>query len=126
MEAHRTAIEKLESLGIRHQGGGAGRSGGFFIMIDLSPFLPPPALRHPSEPQKDPHADEERLFTRLLQEHKIYIAPGSTYHYPVPGFFRLTFSVPPDHLDLGLQRLAYFVQHFDPMPPLSDLHISQK
>jgi len=126
MEAHRTAIEKLESLGIRHQGGGAGRSGGFFIMIDLSPFLPPPAFRHPSEPQKDPYVDEERLFTRLLQEHKIYIAPGSTYHYPVPGFFRLTFSVPPDHLDLGLQRLARFVQHFDPMPPLSDLHISQK
>ncbi|KNZ52519.1 hypothetical protein VP01_3546g1 [Puccinia sorghi] len=124
--AHTRAIEKLERIGIRHDGGLAGRSGGgFFIvecssrMIDLSPFLPPSTVA-------SRHAAEERLFTQLLQEHKVYIAPGSTYHYPVPGFFRLTFSVLPDHLDLGLQRLAHFVKLFLPIPPISDLHLSQK
>lgn len=32
-------------------------------------------------------------------------APGSAYHHKTPGWFRVTFSVPPENLEAGLERL---------------------
>lgn len=37
--------------------------------------------------------------------HPLPVAPGAQYHHPQPGFFRLTFSVEPKALQVGLARV---------------------
>lgn len=100
-EAYEYATSRLRSLGIKHEHSNAG----FCIMIDLSRYLP--KLCEPDQ------IKEESCFLKLLNEHKLLIAPGMLYHYPKPGFFRLTFTVPRDQLNLGLERLTDFVHSFD-------------
>ncbi|KAA1108789.1 hypothetical protein PGT21_025702 [Puccinia graminis f. sp. tritici] len=123
LKAHQTVTEKLKELKIDYNNPS---NGGFFLMIDLSRYL-----REPSDLNKDKQTAgvsrtaEEMLFQILLKEYKIYMAPGNVYNYPKPGFFRLTFTVPPDHLDLGLQRLARFMESYETLPPMSNLQISR-
>ncbi|EFP93298.2 uncharacterized protein PGTG_19066 [Puccinia graminis f. sp. tritici CRL 75-36-700-3] len=123
LKAHQTVTEKLKELKIDYNNPS---NGGFFLMIDLSRYL-----REPSDLNKDKQTaggsrtEEEKLFQILLKEYKIYMAPGNVYNYPKPGFFRLTFTVPPDHLDLGLQRLARFMESYETLPPMSNLQISR-
>lgn len=45
------------------------------------------------------------LFLHLL-ESGVYIAPGNFYKYHKSGFFRLTFTVEPDIMQVGLDRLG--------------------
>ncbi|KAK8845419.1 hypothetical protein IAR55_006132 [Kwoniella newhampshirensis] len=48
---------------------------------------------------------EKKVFQRLL-DGGVYIAPGTAYHYHIPGWYRVTFSVPRDNLIVGLERIA--------------------
>ncbi|PLW30899.1 hypothetical protein PCASD_15478 [Puccinia coronata f. sp. avenae] len=126
LNAHQRVVEKLKSLGISHN---TPANAGFFLMIDMSKYLSGasnPINKEEGSDKEGSQAEEEKLLTRLLKEYKIYISPGSAYNYPKPGFFRLTFAVPPDQLDLGLQRLARFIRDFEGIPPIADLSISRR
>ncbi|KAL0243943.1 hypothetical protein I308_105206 [Cryptococcus tetragattii IND107] len=49
-------------------------------------------------------ATEKQIFQKLL-DGGVYIAPGSAYHYHIPGWYRVTFSVARDNLIIGLGRI---------------------
>ncbi|CEH14836.1 1-aminocyclopropane-1-carboxylate synthase, and related proteins [Ceraceosorus bombacis] len=66
---------------------------GHFLLIDFASRL---ASRS---------AKEEEQMTAKLIEHGVYVAPGAQYHHPVPGWFRLTFSMEPHALKVGLSRI---------------------
>jgi len=59
-------------------------SAGLTVMINLS------SLCHTFD-------DEQGLSYRLVHQAKVYLQPGQVFHYPNPGWFRLTFS---DHEDV--------------------------
>jgi aspartate/methionine/tyrosine aminotransferase len=42
---------------------------------------------------------------RLLEEHRVAVAPGEGFGANGLGFARLSLATPDDRLDLGLQRL---------------------
>lgn len=50
-------------------------------------------------------ADEEKRIFQKLLDGGVYVAPGSGYHNPVPGWYRITFSVARDNLDVGLKKM---------------------
>ncbi|POW20796.1 hypothetical protein PSHT_03083 [Puccinia striiformis] len=122
-KAHQMVTDSLKQLKISFNNPS---NGGFFLMIDLSRYIDSNDDEKETEGGTNNTA-EERLFERLLKECKIYIAPGKVYNYPKPGFFRLTFTVPSDQLELGLKRLARFMESFESSaPPISNLSISEK
>lgn len=49
-------------------------------------------------------AEEKRTFQRLL-DGGVYVAPGTAYHNPQAGWFRITFSVSRDNLEVGLAKI---------------------
>ncbi|ODO01973.1 hypothetical protein L198_02704 [Cryptococcus wingfieldii CBS 7118] len=49
-------------------------------------------------------ATEKNIFQRLLDS-GVYIAPGTAYHYDVPGWYRITFTVARKNLVTGLERI---------------------
>ncbi|WAQ82160.1 hypothetical protein PtA15_2A475 [Puccinia triticina] len=122
-QAYQTVTDRLNKLKIKYN---KPSNGGFFLMIDLSRYLrnPPDTNNKDQQSEESAIIQEEKLFTTLLTEYKTYLAPGNVYHYPKPGFFRLTFTVPADQLDLGLQRLSQFMESFETLPALSNLQIS--
>ena len=48
---------------------------------------------------------EQALWKRMIHN-GIYLSPGFAYHVHQPGYFRLTFALPWDTLEIGLQRLV--------------------
>ncbi|KAL1405968.1 hypothetical protein Q8F55_007650 [Vanrija albida] len=52
----------------------------------------------------DDAAEEKRVFQKLL-DGGVYIAPGSAYHNPIAGWYRITFSVSRDLLMVGLDKM---------------------
>ncbi|KAL0089655.1 pyridoxal phosphate-dependent transferase [Phycomyces blakesleeanus] len=72
---------------------------GHFVFIDLRPFLiqknggKPPTLK-----------DEQELWQTLL-DNGVYVAPGEAFRTKEHGFFRITFPLRSDLLELGLDRL---------------------
>lgn len=61
--------------------------GGLYVVGDL--FKSPPQL-----------SSADHIRTDCQRQ-----APGSAYHHKTPGWFRVTFSVPPENLEAGLKRL---------------------
>ncbi|ORY25180.1 pyridoxal phosphate-dependent transferase [Naematelia encephala] len=49
-------------------------------------------------------ATEKKVFQKLL-DGGVYIAPGTAYHHNVAGWYRLTFSVARDNLEVGLGKI---------------------
>ncbi|KAK1926199.1 pyridoxal phosphate-dependent transferase [Papiliotrema laurentii] len=47
---------------------------------------------------------EKKVFQTLL-DGGVYIAPGTAYHHTVPGWYRVTFSVSRDNLEVGLGKI---------------------
>lgn len=81
---------------------------GFFLMVDFS--KPAGVVHHKDKGDKEEDEDEEegrkkeaKFVDRLLDE-GVFIAPGTQYHHPIPGWFRFTFSMPPATLKLALKR----------------------
>lgn len=52
--------------------------------------------------------EEKKVFQKLL-DGGVYVAPGSAYHNPVAGWYRITISVARDNLDMGLQRIEHIL-----------------
>ncbi|CAK9786745.1 PLP-dependent transferase [Cutaneotrichosporon oleaginosum] len=48
--------------------------------------------------------EEKRVFQRLL-DGGVYVAPGTAYHNSEAGWFRITFSVARDNLNVGLGKI---------------------
>ncbi|KAL1859987.1 hypothetical protein Plec18170_001936 [Paecilomyces lecythidis] len=91
---YRIATVTLDNAGIRYIKGG---NAGFFIYIDLSPYLPPESPEHPSQQER-----EFALAQRLL-EGGVFLHPGEE-HATSPGLFRLVFTQDEDILREGLRR----------------------
>ncbi|PWN34512.1 PLP-dependent transferase [Meira miltonrushii] len=84
---------------------------GHFLLIDLQKYL------SDGEQKRDGIAGQEaatgqeseltpeRELTHKFIEGGVMLAPGSQYHYPAPGFFRMTFSIEPQALQVGLSRI---------------------
>ncbi|PWN34605.1 PLP-dependent transferase, partial [Meira miltonrushii] len=76
-------------------------SAGHFILIDLTRFLPEQV---DGQPLKDPAAREGALWTHFLQN-AVCLTPGSNYHHPQLGMFRMTFTLRRQALLEGLSRI---------------------
>ncbi|GAA5956944.1 hypothetical protein JCM21900_006714 [Sporobolomyces salmonicolor] len=95
--AYRTATAFLDLHGIAYRPSNAGH----FIWIDLRRFLP--ARSEAGEVLEGGVAREEELANRFLR-HGVNVARGTAYSHPIPGFFRLTFTLRPDYFKVGLKR----------------------
>lgn len=73
------------------------RNAGFFIWLDLSPFLPV------KETNGDGWAAEDLLSERITKE-GVTMATGRAYQAPEPGRFRFIFSLDEETLREGIRR----------------------
>lgn len=83
---------------------------GHFLLIDLRKFLVPKRASNGSsnDVQLDSRGKPltpERILSNRFIENGVLVAPGSQYHHPNEGFFRLTFSLEPQTLFEGLKRI---------------------
>lgn len=95
---------------------------GHFLMIDLRAFMDQDVIDSEQSTAPTPNTTDdvrattaaaaqskattpERDLTYRMIKNRVMVAPGAQYHYPVPGFFRLTFSIDPKTLHVGLSRL---------------------
>ncbi|GAA5933304.1 uncharacterized protein JCM15063_001278 [Sporobolomyces koalae] len=97
-QAYQAAINFLECHGIDYRPSNAGH----FVWIDLRRFLPETAAEDGRRLESGVEQEEE-LANHFLR-HGINVARGTAYSHPVPGFFRLTFTLRPDYLKIGLAR----------------------
>jgi 1-aminocyclopropane-1-carboxylate synthase len=75
-----------------------GANAGFFLWIDLGPWLG----RFPGE---DDWEKEEKLLKELLSN-KVFLTPGKGQRAERAGFFRLVFSRPEEALKEGIARMV--------------------
>ncbi|KAJ3179098.1 hypothetical protein HDU87_003054 [Geranomyces variabilis] len=84
----------LDRIGVRY----LKSNSGFFIWMDLSPWL----TAHP----KASAAESEMMLWEEFLEHGVYLAPGCAFSAPVPGYFRLGFAVEWEILEVALTRMS--------------------
>jgi 1-aminocyclopropane-1-carboxylate synthase len=80
--------EFLKSHSIRYIAGQAGP----FLLVDIRSKL----LSSPLE--------SDKLLWHKMLDGGVYLAPGFVFHIKEPGFFRLTFALPWEDLQAGLNR----------------------
>ena len=80
-----------------------GANAGFFLMVDLRPFLPPAG---PPTQTMDPDAEwrMEAILAKRMFEHKVFITPGKDQCAEEPGWFRIIFSQDEKAVEEGLSR----------------------
>ncbi|KAL4910726.1 hypothetical protein BDW74DRAFT_141733 [Aspergillus multicolor] len=93
--SYRIATSVLDQEGINYVKGG---NAGFFLYIDLSPYLPAS-----NDDSLQPQQGEFALAQRLL-DNGLFLHPGEE-HGKEPGWFRLVYSHDEDVLREGLRRL---------------------
>lgn len=86
---------------------GKHRNAGFFLYIDLSPWLP---VKSNSE---QPDSEREFSLAQKLLDAGVGVHPCEE-HGEIPGHFRLVFSQDRDTLTEGLRRWGSFLAHTDP------------
>lgn len=95
-KARSAAEDLLNEAGIGfHKKGNAG----FFIWLDLAPFLP----------LKETNGDgwaAERLLSQRFTQAGVIMATGEAYHAPSPGRFRLVFCLEEDAVKEGVRRIS--------------------
>lgn len=74
-----------------------------FIFMDLRGYLR--EVTDSGEKLQTGVEQETDLFYSFLQN-GVYVAPATGYGYPIPGWFRFTFCMRRDYLDIGLERMA--------------------
>lgn len=74
---------------------------GHFLLLDLRRFLPDVK----SDDSEEERRKAEAALTSKFFEQSVFVAPGAQYHHPVPGWFRLTFSLSPMAIREGLARM---------------------
>ena len=52
------------------------------------------------------------LYRYLLEEHRVHLSPGSGFHCPAPGFFRICFSQEQETLREGLRRIQHGLRQY--------------
>jgi aspartate/methionine/tyrosine aminotransferase len=77
--------------------------GGIVLWLDLRSFLNPCTLE-----------EELRLCHNVFDSCRVSISPGQAFHCAEPGWFRLCFTVPPDHLEEGMTRLCRYLAARNP------------
>lgn len=96
-EAYKLTTQTLDAAKIKYR---KGTNAGFFLYLDLSPYL--------SEPSEDDKSGEFGLAEFLVQN-GVFLHPGEE-HCEVPGWFRLVFaSTSIDTLVEGLRRFVQSV-----------------
>lgn len=85
----------LDDAGVKYH---PGANAGFFLWVDLRPYLPVGAEF------KDGWEREEALVKRMV-ENKVYLTDGRGLAAEEPGFFRVIFSQDERTIRAGLQRL---------------------
>ncbi|KAL3737597.1 hypothetical protein ACJRO7_019178 [Eucalyptus globulus] len=92
---HSRVVEGLKQEGINCLEGNAG----LFLWMDLRHLL------------KEPTPDAEmELWRVIIKDVKLNVSPGSSFHCPEPGFFRVCFANMDDHtVEVALQRIREFV-----------------
>ena len=95
IKAQSVACDQLEKEGIKYKT----YDNALFIMIDLT------------EISGQTEKEEEELFLRMIDEFSVYVIPGRAgFRCPVPGWFRLCFSMPEDYVREGIKRLGKVVK----------------
>ena len=95
-QTYKHVTSKLGALGVEYLAGG---NAGFFVWINLSPFLPP---------QKEGLSNKEReqALAQKFLDGGVFLHPGEE-HSLSPGWFRMVYSaVGRNVLDEGLRRYA--------------------
>ena len=59
-------------------------------------------------------SEDERLVLDFLVQEKVLLVQGSAFNLATPDHFRLVFLPRVDQLDIALNRLEHFLQHYDP------------
>ena len=85
----------LDEAGIKYH---LGANAGFFLWVDLRPYLPTGAEF------ADGWAREKALMERLLEK-KVFVTNGQELSAEEPGFFRVIFSQDDRVIKEGLKRL---------------------
>ncbi|KAI9274573.1 pyridoxal phosphate-dependent transferase, partial [Phascolomyces articulosus] len=79
-----------------------------YIPSEAGHFLVVDATSHPKIHTID---DEKAVFVALLEQ-GVYIAPGHIFHTRKPGYFRLTFTLDRQKLEIGITKLAQVLAQF--------------
>ncbi|KAI1268178.1 acc synthase [Xylariaceae sp. FL1019] len=99
-QARALAEQLLTEINISyHKPGNAG----FFLWLDLSPYLPS------SEASGDGWTAHRQLAQRFRNT-GVIMSSGETYKAPHPGRFRLIFSIPESSLREGVRRIASVIK----------------
>ncbi|KAL9057920.1 MAG: hypothetical protein Q9162_002047 [Coniocarpon cinnabarinum] len=93
---NKMARRYLDTAGIRyHQGANAG----FFLWVDLRPFLPP------LDPGMSSEWEREQALAKRMIDHKVFLTNGEGLSAEEPGFFRIIFSHDEETIRVGFKRL---------------------
>ncbi|GAA6017441.1 hypothetical protein JCM11491_006660 [Sporobolomyces phaffii] len=100
-QAYARATEWLERWDIPYRRSNAGH----FVFIDLREYLPERSAEDDRFLETGIEREEE--LAKHFLRNGINVARGSAYSNPVPGFFRLTFTLRPDYFKIGLSRFEH-------------------
>lgn len=75
-----------------------GSNAGYFLWIDLSPYLPPTTTEDAGPMM------QERVLAQRLIDAGIYLATGEKFASEDPGWFRVVFTHEKAKLEEGLRR----------------------
>ena len=75
-------------------------TGRLFIWLNLTSFLPGKAELGQSATE----IDREHALTRRMLDAGVYLSTGAASCTESSGWYRVTFTVPPSVLDMGLKR----------------------
>ena len=87
------ASDSVDSTDLHHQY----RNAGFFLWIDLAPFLP-------SRDATEEGWKAEQDLRDAISRAKIPLASGAAYRAERPGWFRVIFTVDKDSVEESLKR----------------------
>ncbi|KAG8191696.1 hypothetical protein JTE90_016483 [Oedothorax gibbosus] len=101
-EKFQSCVKRIKQMGLNVRQS----EGGFFLWVDFRKVCGSESF------------DQEKLFFHYLMEKaKLYFVPGAELFCEQPGWFRLTFTNCPDHVNEGLNRLEEAVRNYKRIAP---------
>ncbi|KAM0218411.1 hypothetical protein ACHAQI_001603 [Fusarium lateritium] len=95
-QAHRHVTSQLKDMGIKYS---PGSNAGFFVWVDLSPYLPS---------ELDGESNQDFALAKKLHKEGVFLHPREE-HSLEPGWFRVVYTQDPRTVTEGLQRYVSFV-----------------
>lgn len=111
-----TVVEWLEAHNVPYV---KGSNAGYFIWADFRAFLPPPSEAFESDEKR------ERALTQAMVDGGLFLATGESFGGEEPGYYRVTFSAPPEQLKLGLERLDNILKKFQNKDAYAELGLKK-